>query len=129
MTTFGVLDYAYIVRGGRLTAAAPRFAMACVCRCFASPDTRTDRGGEQSAAGAVDDSNEVAVDVDTDSELKAQDSSWSVTVVFRKIFHASPDSRMALKLYGSKKKVMLERKRQESNRSSNLMIHPCSPFR
>lgn len=103
--------------------------MADVCRCLASPGARTDGGGEQSPAGSGEDSNTVAVDVDADSELRAMDSSWSVTTVFRKIFHASPDSRMALKLYGSKKKLMLERKRQESNRSSNLMIHPCSPFR
>lgn len=128
MTTLGVLDYAYIVRGA-VYGRGSRFAMADACRCLASPDTRTDGGGEQSEAGPVDDSNKVAVDVDADSELRAMDSSWSVTTVFRKIFHASPDSRMALKLYGSKKKVMLERKRQESNRSSNLMIHPCSPFR
>ena len=104
--------------------------MADVCRCLASPDARTDEGSEQSSVGVGEDSNTVAVDVDAaESELRASDSSWSVTTVFRKIFHASPDSRMALKLYGSKKKLMLERKRQESNRSSNLMIHPCSPFR
>ena len=54
---------------------------------------------------------------------------WTVARVFQTIFHASADSRMALKFYGSKKGVLNEQKRQNDQCCSRWMIHPCSHFR
>ena len=56
------------------------------------------------------------------------DGSWTVTGVFRKVFHASPDNKLAIKLFGSKKGVLLEKKRQDRG-CRKWMVHPYSHFR
>ncbi len=66
----------------------------------------------------------VTIDEDSDNEADG----WSVAGIFRKFFHASPDSKLAVKLYGSKKSVVHEKKRQ-SKGGTRWMIHPCSHFR
>ena len=68
---------------------------------------------------------EVTMENDSDHE---PDGSWSVTGVFRKVFHASPDNKLAVKLFGSKKGVIREKKRQDSG-CKMWMIHPYSHFR
>ena len=55
-------------------------------------------------------------------------SAWTVPGIFKSIFHASPDNKLAVKLYGSKKQLLLEKKHQEKG-SNKWMIHPYSHFR
>ena len=62
---------------------------------------------------------------DTDDE---QDST-SIVSLFKKIFRASPDNKLALKLYGNKQGIIKEQNRQDSNFCSRWMIHPFSHFR
>jgi len=68
-------------------------------------------------------------EVEIDENLKEADGTWTVAGVFKSIFHASTDSKLALKLYGSKKGVLVEQKRQDTECCSRWMIHPCSHFR
>lgn len=56
------------------------------------------------------------------------DGSWTVADIFRRVFHASPDNQLAIKLYGSKKGVLLEKKRQDRG-CRKWMVHPYSHFR
>ena len=67
-------------------------------------------------------------EVEIGDNLQAPDS-WTVAGVFKRIFHAAPDNKLAQKLYGSKKGVLKERKRQDVDCCIRWMIHPCSHFR
>lgn len=54
----------------------------------------------------------------------------SIRSILQSIFHASADNKLALKLYGSKKEIVVEQKRQNSNGScTRWIIHPFSHFR
>lgn len=69
------------------------------------------------------------VDMDDDQISDHEpDGSWTVAGVFRKVFHASPDNKLAIKLFGSKKGVLLEKKRQDRG-CRKWMVHPYSHFR
>lgn len=56
-------------------------------------------------------------------------SAHSVGGLFKSIFHASAENKLALKLYGSKKEIITEQNRQDSNCCSRWMVHPFSHFR
>ena len=75
---------------------------------------------------------EVQIDSDRSSD-QLQDNNpalrqWTVSRIFKSIFHASPDNKLAVKLYGSKKELLLQKKHQEEG-SNKWMIHPYSHFR
>ena len=55
-------------------------------------------------------------------------SQWTVPGIFKSIFHVSPDNKLAVKLYGSKKGLLLQKQHHESG-SNKWMIHPYSHFR
>ncbi len=86
------------------------------------------RRSAQSVASADTEFTEVDLGADVQSE-DLDIISWSVTNVFKRIFHAAPDSKLALKFYGSKRGVLNEIKRQDVECCSRWMIHPCSHFR
>ena len=56
-------------------------------------------------------------------------STKSAASLFKSIFHASLENRLALKLYGNKKGILTEQTRQDSACCSRWMIHPFSHFR
>ena len=85
----------------------------------------TDFELPQSAGG---DCTEVDID-DTQDLERDEEQGSTVARVFKNIFHASADSKIALKFYGNKKGVLMERKRQDDECCSRWMIHPCSRFR
>ena len=63
-------------------------------------------------------------------EENETDGTWTVSGMFKSVFHASPDNKLALKLYGNKKGVLTEQKRQDTEDCCRRwMIHPCSNFR
>ena len=63
-------------------------------------------------------------------EENETDGTWTVSGMFKSVFHASPDNKLALKLYGNKKGVLTEQKRQDTECCCRRwMIHPCSNFR
>lgn len=64
---------------------------------------------------------------DHDGVEKAN-SQWTVPGIFKSIFHVSADNKLAVKLYGSKKGLLLQKKHHESG-SNKWMIHPFSHFR
>ena len=72
------------------------------------------------------------VEIDTGSSEQGEDnnssSQWTVPGVFKSIFHASPDNKLAVKLYGSKKELLIQKKINEKG-SKKWMIHPYSHFR
>lgn len=53
---------------------------------------------------------------------------WTVPGIFKSIFYVSPDSKLAVKLYGSKKGLLLQKKHHETG-NNKWMIHPYSHFR
>ena len=54
----------------------------------------------------------------------------SISKFVRSIFHASSANKLALKLYGSKKEIIMEQKRQNNNGCcTRWLIHPYSNFR
>ena len=111
--------------------------MACSCCKFRS----SRHQDEVNACDAEDENNSTPAfkrsgnpsseftEVEIDDNLKEGDGTWTVAGVFKSIFHASTDNKLALKLYGSKKGVLIERKRQDTECCSRWMIHPCSHFR
>ena len=60
--------------------------------------------------------------------LEKAHSQWTIPGVFKSIFHVSPDNKLAVKLYGSKKGLLLQKKHHETG-SNKWMIHPYSHFR
>ena len=60
--------------------------------------------------------------------LEKANSQWTVPGIFKSIFHVSPDNKLAVKLYGSKKGLLLQKKNHETG-SNKWMIHPYSHFR
>lgn len=79
------------------------------------------------SVGSVDRDATTEVTIDDGSDPEA-DRSWSVARVFGIFFHASPNSKLALKLFENKKSIVQEKKRQE-NGTLKWMIHPYSRFR
>lgn len=57
-----------------------------------------------------------------------EDGASSVHNIFRNVFHVSVDSKLLLKLYGSKDILLLEKKRQDKG-CRKWMVHPYSHFR
>ncbi len=80
------------------------------------------------SVASVDRDVTTEVTIDDGSDHEVDRSSWSVARVFGIFFHASPNSKLALKLFGNKKSIIQEKKRQE-NGSLKWMIHPYSRFR
>ncbi len=73
----------------------------------------------------INSATEVTIDDGIDQEA---DRPWSVARAFGVFFHTSPNSKLALKLFGNEKSVIQEKKRQEKG-SLKWMIHPYSYFR
>ena len=98
------------------------------CRSNAVADSGSDQPST-SKDGEEKDCTEVKMD-DSAESLGDVDAPWSINSLFRTVFHATPDSRVAVKLYGSKNGVLKEKMRQEKSKSgSKWMIHPYSHFR
>ena len=115
--------------------------MACLCSCCKS---RKGKSRESEGVESVGKERESTVPVLSQSadgectEVEIDDlqylehdegQGWTVARVFKNIFHASADSKIALKFYGNKKGVLIEQKRQDDECCSRWMIHPCSRFR
>ena len=108
----------------------------CCCFCLskrnklAPAESRSDKtSAEVSAsdgeASKGNDFTEVEID---DKEDHEPDGSWTVTGIFKSIFHASPDNKLAVKLYGSKNMMKKDQVIQEKG-CRKWMIHPYSHFR
>lgn len=65
----------------------------------------------------------------TANQPESDQSGHSMGGLFKSIFHASADNRLALKLYGNKREIITEQNRQDSNCCSRWMVHPFSHFR
>ena len=80
---------------------------------------------------------ETAVDVDIHDGVRSSStletpqrsrSNWKMGVI-RKIFHVSPENKMAMKMYGTKKAAMKAQEDQDRTCCVRWMIHPCSYFK
>ena len=78
---------------------------------------------------------ETAVDVDIHDGVRSsstletpQRTNWKMGVI-RKIFHVSPENKMAMKMYGTKKAAMKAQEDQDRTCCVRWMIHPCSYFK
>ena len=71
---------------------------------------------------------EIDTDASEDGEAHMNNSQWTVPGIFKSIFHASPDNKLAVKLYGSKKELLIQKKNHEKG-SKKWMVHPYSHFR
>lgn len=111
-------------RGGRANKVAPS-STSGEERQAEKQASATERHSAQS----LPDGDEFTVDMELEESQEIDMSSWTVSRVFKRIFHASLDSKMALNLYGNKRGVLNEQKRQDVDGSSRWMIHPCSQFR
>ena len=79
---------------------------------------------------------ETAVDVDTNDGCSTINSTpengsnrSQKMGVFRKIFHVSPENKMAMKMYGTKKHCLKAQEDQNRTCCARWMIHPCSYFK
>ena len=75
-----------------------------------------DSGGSNSAAGMAYGSPQ------------SVRTSWRTSVI-RAFFHVSPDNKMAMKMYGTKKHCLKAQKDQDRTCCMRWMIHPCSHFK
>ena len=66
---------------------------------------------------------EVEIDTDSSEHGAVSNSQWTVPGILKSIFHASPDNKLAVKLYGSKKELLIQQKINEKG-SKKWMIHP-----
>ena len=72
---------------------------------------------------------ETAVDLDKNSSSpQSSETSWKMGVI-RKMFHVSPENKMAMKMYGSKKHCLKAQEDQNRTCCVRWMIHPCSNFK
>lgn len=108
----------------------------CCCFCMykknrlAPTESQADKKNVEAstsneASNISDDFTEVEID---DKEDHEPDGTWTVTGIFKSIFHASPDNKLAVKLYGNKNMVKKDQEIQEKG-CSKWMIHPYSHFR
>ena len=76
--------------------------------------------------------SETAVNVDSvNSGMETPRSTrtcWG-TGVIRALFHVSPDNKMAMKMYETKKHFLKAQEDQDRNCCNRWMIHPCSNFK
>ena len=91
--------------------------------------------GSSTSWAAMATESETAVNVDSAGETLAEMNSpqnvrtnWK-TGVIRTLFHVSPDNKMAMKMYGTKKHCLEAQKDQDRTCCMRWMIHPCSNFK
>ena len=100
------------------------FMAECVSRCMCCGSRNKVDPRLSSTPG---DRQCTEVEIDREGQENGP-SSWTVPGIFSSIFHASPDNKLAVKLYGSKKELLLQKKTHETG-SNKWMIHPYSHFR
>lgn len=81
---------------------------------------RSDEDGGRSDVGEAASAGE-------EGPLADEPTQRSLSSMFRSFFHVSTGSKLALKLYGSRKAVVEEQNRQREGK--HLVIHPLSTFR
>ena len=101
----------------------------CGSRSKVGPKSSTKSG--EKAVNQTQSSTKVEIErenSDDEGVLEKANSQWTVPGVFKSIFHVSPDNKLAVKLYGSKKGLLLQKRNHETG-SNKWMIHPYSHFR
>ena len=76
---------------------------------------------------------ETAVEVDINASRdhespKSSQTNWRMGII-RTMFHVSPDNKMAMKMYGTKKHCLKAQQDQDRTCCMRWMIHPCSHFK
>lgn len=101
----------------------------CCCFCTCRKNKLAPTESRDNSRKFYESENECTeVEIEDKDDIDEEDGTWTVTGVFKSIFHASPDNKLAVKLYGSKKMVKKDQEMQLKG-CSKWMIHPYSHFR